>query len=77
MREPIVDLTGSRVLVAVVEHDSIGSERRERGVGVSPVVRSKVAVDHLGQIDVDHLSCLRRVTESVEDHVEQPVALIL
>ncbi len=51
-----MDLIGSRVLVAVVEHDSVGSDR-ERSVGVSAVMRSEVAIDHLGQIDVGRLNC--------------------
>ena len=57
MREPVADLIGTRVLVAVVDHDCIGSERRERCVGVSAVVRAEVPADHLGQIGVEHLSC--------------------
>ena len=50
MREPVADLVGTGVLVAVVDHDGIGGERRERRVGVPPVMRTEVAADHLGQI---------------------------
>ena len=57
MREPVADLFGAPVLVPVIEDDGIGSERRERCVGVSAVVRAEVPADHLGQIGVEHLSC--------------------